>query len=159
LAEHLASMTVSPESHFLEVGSGVGLVGIGAASFGHAVTLMEYDPHALNFPRANALANHCTDMEMISLDWNRPCLEGKFDYIVGAEVVYDEKQFDPLLKLFNTYLKPQGEVILSAEIRRSNMKFFQEMRKSFDVKIHKTTLRSDKEEIPVILCKMLKGRE
>ncbi|MFC1823724.1 methyltransferase [Thermodesulfobacteriota bacterium] len=160
LADHIAVMTVKPKQDFLEIGSGIGLVGIVAASFGHQVTITEYDDHALNFARANALVNHCSNLEVKKLDWNKPGMQKKFDYIIGSEVVYDEGHFQPLMELFVRLLKPEGEVILSAEMRRTNMEFFDQMQKHFQIKAQKKRLHSEGQEVSVILCRILnKGRK
>jgi predicted nicotinamide N-methyase len=154
LADFLAGMPEEPGKRFLEIGGGIGLVSIVAASFGHDITLTEHNPHALEFARANAHANGCPELRILELDWNRPALEGAFDFIVGSEVVYHERDFDPLERLFDVLLKPKGEIILAEGIRKTSMEFFSRMQKSFQVKGHKKVLRSGEKEVPVILCRM-----
>ncbi len=157
LSDHLARMKVDPEKRFLEIGCGLGLVGIVASSFGHRVTMTEYNSDALNFARANAETNppHAnSNLEIMQLDWNAQQLEGLFDYIVGSEVIYNEKDYQPILGLFNTYLKPGGEVILSEGIRKTSIEFFKQMEDSFEIRARKKVLRSKDKEIKVILCKM-----
>ena len=154
LADFLAGMPSEPGRRFLEIGGGIGLVSIVAASFGHDITLTEHNPHALEFARANAHANGCPDLKILDLDWNRPSLEGDFDCIVGSEVVYHERDFQPLQGLFEGILTPGGEIILAEGIRRTSMEFFAGMQQSFHVKGHKKVLRSGGKEVPVILCRM-----
>lgn len=57
LADYLAGTTTDPQKRFLEIGCGLGLVGVVASSFGHEVTMTEYNPDTLNFARANAQKN------------------------------------------------------------------------------------------------------
>jgi predicted nicotinamide N-methyase len=154
LADELASMTVHPGKAFLEIGSGLGLVGVVAASFGHNVTLSEYDPHALAFARANAQLNGCSSVRIASLDWNKPELNGMFDFIVGSEVIYSERDFEPLQAMFQKFLVPGGEVILCAEMRKTIMAFFGLMQEGYAIKARKKTLWSSGKNISVILCKM-----
>lgn len=154
LADELASMTVHPGKTFLEIGSGLGLVGVVAASFGHNVTLSEYDPHALAFARANAQLNGCSSVRIVSLDWNKPELNGMFDFIVGSEVIYHERDFEPLQAMFRKFLVPGGEVILCAEMRKTNMAFFGLMQEGYAIKARKKTLRAAGKNISVILCEM-----
>jgi predicted nicotinamide N-methyase len=154
LADELANMTVHPGKTFLEIGSGLGLVGVVAASFGHNVTLSEYDPHALAFAWANAQLNGCLSVRVVSLDWNKPELNGVFDYIVGSEVIYHERDFDPLQAMFQKFLVPGGEVILCAEMRKTNMAFFAFMQEGYAIKARKKTLRAAGKTISVILCKI-----
>jgi predicted nicotinamide N-methyase len=154
LADFLAAMKPDPEKRILEIGGGLGLVSIVGASCGHHQVITEYDTHALAFARANALHNNCPDLEIIRLDWHSPALEGAFDYILGSEVVYHERHFDALTGLFNTLLKPGGEVILATEVRKPSIEFFRKLQETFHIKAQKKVIRSTDSEIPVILCRM-----
>jgi predicted nicotinamide N-methyase len=157
LAQHLAGMPVEPERRFLEIGCGLGLVGVVAAAFGHRVTMTEYNPGALAFARANArtnLAPGYSNLKIVKMDWNRPRLEGRFDTIVASEVVYSEKDYDPILELFRRYLKPDGEIILAEGLRKTSMEFFRQMNAFFHIQAQKKVLRSSQETFRVMLCKM-----
>jgi 16S rRNA G1207 methylase RsmC len=151
-------MPVEPKKQFLEVGAGVGLVSIVAASFGHRITMSEHNYDALQFARANALTNECPRLPIIDLDWNRPQLSGRFDYLVASEVTYKTEDCQPLVKLLKVCLNPDGEVILAGEMRKSSMDFYKELEKSFNIRVQKKILRSDNEEVNVYLFRMtLKG--
>jgi len=52
LAGYLAEMPVETQKQFLEIGAGVGLVSIVATSFGHRITMTEYNPDAIQFANA-----------------------------------------------------------------------------------------------------------
>ena len=86
LADYLAGLKVEPEKRFLEIGCGIGLVGIVASAFGHQVTATEYNQDALNFARANALLNRASNIEIKDMNWNKPQLQGSFDTIIGSEI-------------------------------------------------------------------------
>jgi predicted nicotinamide N-methyase len=157
LAEHMAALKPDPHRHILEIGSGIGLVGIVASSFGHRVTLTESNAHALNFARANALRNLSPsdpEPKIRELDWNHPRLEGTFDTIAASEVVYSERDYEPLFKLFSHYLKEGGEIVLAEGLRKSSMNFFKEMGQHFDLKAQKKIIRTPEKEIRMILCRM-----
>jgi predicted nicotinamide N-methyase len=154
LADHLASTPVNPEKHFLEIGSGLGLVGIVASSFGHKVTMTEYNHDALNFAKANAHINDRSNLEIMQLDWNKPELKGTFDRIIGSEVIYKEESFYPILRLFRIYLKEDGEILLSERVRKSSIEFFRQMSERFNVKAQKKIIRNGSEEIRVMMCRM-----
>ena len=49
LADYLAAMPVEAKKKFLELGAGVGLVSIAAASFGHRITMSDHNYDALQF--------------------------------------------------------------------------------------------------------------
>ena len=155
LADYLASMPVNPEKRFLEIGSGLGLVGIVASSFGHKVTMTEYNHDALNFANANAHIHNCSsNLEIKELDWNKPELKGTFDRIIGCEIIYKEESFYPILRLFRTYLKEDGEILLSERARKSSMEFFRQMSEHFNIKAQKKIIRNGSDEIHVMMCKM-----
>ena len=152
LADELASLPVRAGTTFVEIGCGLGLVGVVAASFGHNVTLTEYDPHALAFARANALLNGLAGLRVMPLDWNQPELNETFDFVIGSEIIYHERDFDPIRRLFEKLLKPGGEVILCAEIRKTNMSFLGLLQDSYTIKARKKTLRSEAKNLSVMLC-------
>jgi 2-polyprenyl-3-methyl-5-hydroxy-6-metoxy-1,4-benzoquinol methylase len=154
LADELASLPVSPGATFVEIGCGLGLVGVVAASFGHEVTMTEHDPHALAFARANALMNGLDGLRVMPLDWNQPALNETFDFIVGSEIIYHERDFQPIRELFRRLLKPGGEIILCSEIRSTNMDFLRLLQDSFEIKARKKTLRSEAKNISVMLCNL-----
>ena len=154
LADFIAGLPADSGKRFIEIGCGLGLVGVVAASFGHKVVMTEHNAEALKFARANAELNHCSDVEIIDLDWNSPSLYGRFDYIVGPEVVYHEKDFEPLKNLFERLLESDGEVILCEGIRRTSLDFFKEMQRHFDLKAQQKSIRSPEKAVLVILCRM-----
>lgn len=157
LAEHLAGIPAVPGRRFLEIGCGIGVVGIVASAFGHQITVTEYNPDALDFARANSETNRETmkcGPEISKLDWNSPQLEGLFDCIAGSEVIYNERDYQPILRLFKKYLKPGGEIILAERLRKTSIEFFRQMGEFFDIRAKKMILRSTEGETRVVLCRM-----
>ncbi len=157
LSDYVAGMPVDAEKCFLEIGCGMGVVGVVAAAFGHSVTMTEYNPDALNFARANTRANLTAgdaSLEIKELDWSKPRLEGLFEYIIGSEVIYKEKDYQPILKLLKTYLRPSGEIILAEGVRKTSMEFFRQMSEFFEITAQKKILRSRGEEVRIILARM-----
>ena len=154
LSGYLAELPPDVNQRLLEIGAGVGLVSIVAATFGHQITMTEYNSDALNFARANACLNNCPDLPIKKLDWNHPGLKDQFDLIVAAEVTYDEASFLPLIRLFKSNLKPEGEIILASEIRGSGKDLFGLFKSSFDITVAKKTLRSETVATPIVLLKM-----
>ena len=158
LADYLAGKPVEAKKQFLELGAGAGLVSVVAASFGHGITMSEHNYDALQFARANAQINGCFQLPIIDLDWNHPASPGRFDYIVASEVTYKKEDCQSLVKLLESCLKPDGEVILAGEMRKSSMDFYKELENRFNIRVQKKILRSDNEEVNVYLFRMtLKG--
>jgi len=97
----------------LEIGAGLGLVGLGvAASLGPRadVLLTDHDPAAVQALDAqielNGLANATAD----ELDWESPrALEGRsFDVVIGCDVVYEARSHGPVLALLEAHLARGG---------------------------------------------------
>jgi predicted nicotinamide N-methyase len=154
LSGYLAELPPDVNQRLLEIGAGVGLVSIVATTFGHQITMTEYNSDALNFARANACLNNCPGLPIKKLDWNHPRIKDQFDLIVAAEVIYDEASFPPLIRLFKSNLKPGGEIILASEIRASGKDLFGLFKSDFDITVAKKTLRSETVAIPIVLLKM-----
>jgi predicted nicotinamide N-methyase len=154
LADYIAGMPVEAKKQFLELGAGAGLVSIVAASFGHRITMSEHDDDALRFARANALINECSRLPIVDLDWNRPQSPGRFDYIVASEVTYKKEDCQPLVELLKACLKPDGEVILAGEMRKTSMDFYKELETGFNIRVQKKILRSDNEKVNIYLFRM-----
>ena len=154
LADFLARKQVDPEERLLEIGGGLGLVSIVGCTCGHRMTMTEYNPHALQFARANAHLNDCARLPIVCLDWNHPGLEGSYDTILASEVIYRPQDFASLLNLFQSCLAPSGEIILASEMRKTSREFYQYFESEFDISVLKKMLRSEDEETLVTLIKM-----
>ena len=154
LACFLAEMPVAAGKNLLEIGAGAGLVSIVAASFGHNITMTEFNPDALRFAQANAVINGCPQLPIRELDWNRPQLIETFDYIVASEVTYKKEHVKALLKLFKSYLRPGGAVYLTGEMRKVSRDFYQQLDIAFDIKVQKKILRLAGEETAIFLFQM-----
>jgi len=154
LADHMAGLEPDPDRRILEIGCGLGLVGTVAASFGHRVTMTENDDHALEFARANARLNlgpgHSPEIR--KMDWQAPDLQGPFDWIIGSEVAYRESDFAPLRGLFRTLLRPQGTILIVAELRKTTMAFLNRMSEDHQVEARKKIVRGSGREIPIAFC-------
>jgi 2-polyprenyl-3-methyl-5-hydroxy-6-metoxy-1,4-benzoquinol methylase len=155
LADHLSRTAPEATGRILEIGSGIGLAGIVAACRGHRVTLTDFDEHALNFARANALVNGCQRLEVACLDWNRPAFEDRFDTIIGSEVIFREADVAPLDGLFRRYLAPGGVILLAAEMRKPLADFFRKMEPSYSLSIRKRVLKGPEGDCRVLLIRLM----
>jgi predicted nicotinamide N-methyase len=154
LANYLATITPDASHRLLEIGCGLGLVGIVAARSGHRITMTDIVPDALNFARANALVNGCPDLPICRLDWNAPDLDGRFDCIVGSETVYRSEDIDGLEALFDRYLDPGGTVILAESVRSTGVEFWNRMNDRFQVQARRHTLTSEEGQHNVLLFRL-----
>lgn len=155
LADFITREPVVADKSFLEIGAGIGLVGIAAAAFGHQVTISEYNPDALEFIKANACINDLPDLTVNCLDWNIPeHINGQYDCIIGSEIIYKKEDLDSIQLILNKLLKPDGEIIIASEFRKVVFEFFAIMSKTYHVEVRRMKLSSDNEELPVFIFRI-----
>lgn len=154
LTQYLADLPVQADRRILELGSGLGVAGIVAAAMGHTITLTEHNRHALDFIRANAGLNGCEGISIRHLDWFKPDLEGRFDLIIGSEIVYQDSVMEPLRKLFERHLAPDGRVVLAERVQTTKALFLDRMSSDFEIRIKKHTLRSKDKSETVLLFEL-----
>lgn len=122
------------DAELLELGAGVGLVGLAALSLGARVVFSDYDPVAVQVCRYNAVRNHLPDPEALTLDWRSPPAR-QFSAIVGCEVTYDPKLHEPLLATLQLMLSKEGVCWLGDPGRYWSKQFYQLASRQFQVKI------------------------
>jgi EEF1A lysine methyltransferase 3 len=145
LAYFLGRQPVKPDCRILEIGAGIGIVGVYAALCGHNITITDINEDALLFARANALLNGLTDLEIRRLDWSDPGETARYDIIVGSEVVYDRRSYPLLVEFLRRTLIPDGIIFLAKHAELSAPTFFEELSKCFEFKKTTQTLRKDGE--------------
>jgi len=91
----------------LELGCGVGLVGLAARASGCRVTMTDYELKSVAAAQHNARLNGFDDVETIELDWRAPPNE-KFPVILGCDLLYEQRNHVPLLDLLEVMLEPGG---------------------------------------------------
>ncbi len=109
----------------LELGCGLGLVGMVAARQGADVLLTDYQPDALRFAELNWLLNIGEAPATHLMDWRNPDLSGKFDIILASDVAYEKRFFWPLIDTFRDLLNPGGHIYLSEPNRTIARRFFE----------------------------------
>ncbi|CAJ1086815.1 protein N-lysine methyltransferase METTL21A [Xyrichtys novacula] len=107
----------------IELGAGTGLVGIVAALMGAKVTITDRQP-ALDFLAANVKANLPPDSQesvvVSELTWGEGLDRyppGGFDIVLGADIIYLEDTFVPLLRTLEHLCSSTTEVLLACKIR------------------------------------------
>jgi predicted nicotinamide N-methyase len=124
----------------LELGSGLGLAGIAAAMAGGHIIFSDYESDALMFARYNALKNLLPDallrVQFQLLDWRSALLPQQVDLIMGADIVYERRNFLPILRVVQRNLKRNGRAIFTDPDRATGMAFFAlAEREGFDVSV------------------------
>ena len=111
----------------LEVGAGCAVNSMVLARLGHTVTVTDIEPFALLFGRINALKNGLEDkIRLQQADFTSDCLDTRFDYIIGCEVLYEEAVYEPMVDFLDGFLgdTPYAEIILAMDQKRQGRKFF-----------------------------------
>ncbi len=154
LADYIA--TIEPSKKILELGAGLGIPSIVAAGFGHEVLATDYEELPIKFIELSAKENNLK-LKTEILDWQNPKLSGKYDLIIGAEVVFKKSLFQPLIELFKKHLTDQGEVILShsSERKRVLVPFLYYAQQEFDVLTSIRKIRSEEGTTEIILNKLI----
>jgi predicted nicotinamide N-methyase len=157
LADFLVKQTPQANRTILEIGAGLGFAGLCAAARGHQVTLTDTIPDALAFARLSLLHNHLKNAQIEYLDWLSPALSGTFDWIVASDILYETKNFEPVMKVFERYLKPGGKIYLTQGIRGAGPKaFFDLIKTKFVVRFQEKKLHSSEEDKKILFFEIQK---
>jgi predicted nicotinamide N-methyase len=108
----------SQKWNVLDLGCGMGLTGTVAARLGHRVLFADLEPPALLFAQLNSLPT-ADRVRTRRLDWRTDRLDETFDLIIGADILYERKQWDFLEPFWRAHLKPGGTVLLGEPGRQT----------------------------------------
>ena len=155
LADFIA--TIKPRGRILELGSGLGLVRLTAAAFGHHVVITDYEQECLEFIKLNAALNQLSNVETTRLDWEVSKDLGQFEIIVGAEVVFSGRYFEHLFNVFKKYLAPGGVIYLAhdRERMRTLAPFLYLAEKEYEEAISQRKLRAENEVYEIIISRLI----
>ncbi len=155
LAAFVATLTPRPGETLLELGAGLGAPGLVAARRGFTVTLSDYEDIVLDFERVNAAANNLDNVAFQRLDWKNPPALQQYDTIIGAEILFREEFFAPLLRLFDALLAPNGTIYLAHDIRRKSLPaFLRQAEERFEIEFSTRKMRSDEETLTVVVNRL-----
>ncbi len=103
----------------LELGSGSGITAAIAVACSGAVTVTDYAPEALLLTSLTCL-QHCgrEPDRALRLNWrddlpNSLGAEGPFDVVLGADLLYERRDIEPLLAVVNRLVAPDGALWLA----------------------------------------------
>lgn len=95
----------------LELGAGVGLVGLVAAGRGGRVTISDYDGDAIAFALENARRNNLPTPCVANIDWRRSYPE-RYDCILAADVLYEARNLEPVARFVAEHLTEGGQALI-----------------------------------------------
>ncbi|KAI8901984.1 putative methyltransferase-domain-containing protein [Globomyces pollinis-pini] len=114
------------EKRVLEVGSGIGLVGLIASRFSKSVVMTDMDNKDILDNLNNVIKlNKFDNCAVQPLNWGWPIVElnGKFDCIIGSDVFYNPCDFESLLFTIHyifRYNSTPGAVFITSYQERSS---------------------------------------
>jgi len=155
LAEFIAGQPRERPATVLELGAGLGAPGLTAAAAGYTVTLSDYEEMILDFERVNAAASKLTDVRFALLDWLNPPAMERYDMILGAEILFREEFFAPLLDVLRKALKPDGVIYLAHDAKRRSLEPFLKMaEREYRIAASQRKLKSLEQDRTIILTRL-----
>jgi methyltransferase-like protein 23 len=111
----------------LELGAGIGLPGIVAAALGGRVLQTDRNDGALAVCRLNGERNRAAGIEYRLADWADWTDPTKYDWLIGADVLYAEDGHAHLRRIFDTSLAPGGRVLAADPFRGPSLRFLESL--------------------------------
>jgi len=114
LARHLAAWPgrLSGKT-VVELGCGLGLPSLVAASRGARVLATDFHPHNERFLRRNAALNDLPLITYQVVDWNAPPPGLIADLIIGSDLLYEARNVEPLVRCAAALCGPGGIILLA----------------------------------------------
>jgi predicted nicotinamide N-methyase len=105
----------------LELGAGTGLPGIVAASLGARVVQTDKHELALSICRGNGRLNGVDSIEYRQADWTQWDEAARYEWIIGADVLYSEPMHPHLRAIFDANLAPGGRILVADPFRSASL--------------------------------------
>jgi len=127
LANLMSSYKISGK-RILEVGCGIGLASLVLNNRMANITSTDYHPSVEGFLKFNTKLNEDREIPYIRTDWSdKDDKLGKFDLIIGSDLLYEPNHFKILSNFINHHSKKACEVIIIDPNRGYKNKFTKEM--------------------------------
>ncbi len=112
----------------LELGVGLGLTSMVLQKLNPSELLLtDYEREALDLVKENFGLNRLPEPAVQLTDWRSPDFAERFERIVASDILYEERFFDPLIRLFKNSLASGGKIIIAEPNRAVAKKFFQSL--------------------------------
>lgn len=111
----------------LELGAGVGLPGIVAATIGGDVAQTDRDELSLSLCRRNGRRNGVDAIAYHLADWDAWDHAGRYDWIIGSDILYGESLHPSLRRILAANLAPGGRILLADPFRTMSFRLLEAM--------------------------------
>jgi len=125
--EVLARAAECPGRSVLELGAGTGLPGIVAATLGARVVQTDRHAAALEVCRGNGARNGATGVAYRLADWRAWDDGARYDWILGADILYATSVHAELRRVLETALAPGGSILLADPFRAPSLALLEAM--------------------------------
>jgi predicted nicotinamide N-methyase len=155
LSRFIVKSRPAPDMKVLELGAGLAAPGLTAAALGCSVTVTDYEDIILDFARVSAAASKLDQIQFGLLDWLNPPEMEQYDIILGAEVLFRDEFFQPLLDVLRRAVKPDGVIYLAHDMKRKSVRpFLQMAEKEYTISASKRVLRSLEQDKEILLTRL-----
>ena len=145
------------------MGCGVGLPSVAALDRGARVLATDHYEAALDFAAHNARANLGRGLETSLLDWRSPRLgnlEGAFDLVYAADVLYERGNVPLLADLIPGLLKPDARALIADPRRAPAPDFLREMEgRGFRVSTEEAVVTAGDRDVTVLVHELRRSSE
>jgi predicted nicotinamide N-methyase len=130
--EILAAPELLRHRRVLELGTGLGVTAMAALSVGTDLVVTDYAEESLQLAIYNITENGLTEPSAMQMNWRNPSRQFRnlvgegFPVVLAADVLYEQRDIEPLLELVEWIVAPGGLLWL-AEPRRSSAGRFVEL--------------------------------
>lgn len=120
----------------LELGCGLGMNSFFLYRKSSLLLSIDYEPTALRYARLNFLINSNpvpmspASAPLCAMDWRQPALKGRFDILIGSDVLYEQRFFTPIQLLIQEFMNPQAKLIFSEPGRTITKSFCTQLHES-----------------------------
>jgi predicted nicotinamide N-methyase len=108
----------------LEIGCGLGLVGLAATAAQGEVVFSDFDPYALEFTQINMKRNFNRAATVQLIDWREPGIREAYDIILGADILYEKRWLQPVVNVLDIKLSQHGIAYIAEPNRTVAKDFF-----------------------------------
>ena len=156
LAHEVASRTDAFSGRsVLELGAGTGLPGIVAASLGARVVQTDRQELALSVCKRNGERNDVESVEYRLADWTMWDDTGRYDWILGSDILYSEMMHPHLRRVFESNLTPGGRVLLSDPFRGVSLRLLEALEATgWAITLSKWSVGEDADPRPICVFEL-----
>lgn len=119
--ELLARADALRGARILELGAGTGLPGIVAATLGGRVVQTDRNELVLSVCKRNGARNGAPPIEYRLVDWAEWDDDERYDWIIGADILYGAAMHAELRGIFERNLAPGGRILLTDPFRAASL--------------------------------------